>query len=256
MKDQSQLKHQLKKLKLSGLIETLDYQTQRAMNDKMAYSDFLLNVLLEESERREQKLLNVRLKKSYLNTTSTLESFDFSFNPKIKESVIRELATCNFLKTKENLFFLGPSGVGKSFLAQAIAHEAIRKGYDALFANTMFILKTLNAARADGRYDQKLKYLCKIDLLVLDDFGLQELNSQQQDDLYEIIGGRYQKASTIITSNRDVSEWISIFSNPLMASAAIDRLIDGAIKIDIDGDSKSYRMNNFIKKNRKKLTTE
>src|SRR5208283_3927684 len=255
MNDMTQLKLQLKRLKLSGLLENLDYHIQKALNEKISYTDFLLNLFLEESERRDHKVLNIRLRKSGLDFNSTLENFDFSFNPQIRENLVKELATCHFLTKKENIFILGPSGVGKSHLSQAIGHEAIRKGYEALFLNTVFVLRSLNAARGDGRYHSKLKNLCSIDLLILDDFGLQDLNQQQQDDLYEVICGRYTKASTIITSNRDISEWQSVFSNPLMGSAAIDRLIDGAVKIVIDNGGKSFRMNNFRKKNDLKILT-
>lgn len=255
MNDITQLKHQLKRLKLSGLLENLDYHIQKALNEKISYTDFLLNLFLEESERRDHKVLNIRLRKSGLDFNSTLENFDFSFNPQIRENIVKELSTCHFLNKKENVFILGPSGVGKSHLAQAIGHEAIRKGYEALFMNTILVLRSLNASRGDGRFALKLKYFCNIDLLILDDFGLQDLNQQQQDDLYEIICGRYTKTSTIITSNRDISEWQAVFSNPLMGSAAIDRLIDGAVKIIIDNDGKSFRMNNFRKKNDLKILT-
>lgn len=249
MNDLPQLKLQLKRLKLSGLLETLDYQIQKALNEKVSYTGFLLNVFLEESERRDQKVLSIRLRKSGLDYNSTLENFDFSFNPQIREALIKELATCHFLSKKENIFFMGPSGVGKTFLAQSIAHEAVRRGHEVLFTNTILILRSLNASRGDGRFAQRLKNLCKIDLLILDDFGLQELNQQQQDDLYEIICGRYSRASTIITSNRDISEWPSVFSNPLMGSAAIDRLVDGSVRIVIDAQANSYRVSNFKKKN-------
>ncbi len=254
MNDLAQLKPQLKRLKLSGILETLDYHVQKALNEKISYTDFLLNLLLEELERRDHKVLSIRLKRSGLDYGCTLENFDFGFNSQIREPLIKELATCNFLKKHENIFFLGPSGVGKTCLAQAIGHEAIRRGFEVLFINTLLLLRSLNSARGDGRYPLRLKNLCRIDLLILDDFGLQSLNQQQQEDLYEVICGRYSKTSMIITSNRDISEWPAVFSNPLMGSAAIDRLIDGAVKISIE-DGNSYRLNNFIKKNELKSLT-
>ncbi len=253
MDDRAQLIPRLKHLKLSGVLENLDYHIQKAQNEKTSYTDFLLGLLLEESERREQRAMKIRLKKSGLEYDKTLESFNFSFNPQINEAVIKELATCYFLKNKENIFFLGHSGVGKSHLAQSIGHEAIRRGHEVVFKNTVLLLRSLNAARGNGSYNLKLKNIFKIELLILDDFGLQDLNQQQQDDLYEVINGRYTKASTIITSNRDISEWSAVFSNPLIGSAIMDRLIDGSVKIVIDG--KSFRLNNFIKKNKLKSLT-
>jgi DNA replication protein DnaC len=253
MDDRTQLIPRLKRLKLSGILENLDYHIQKAQNEKVSYTDFLLNLLLEESDRRDQHVLNIRLKKSGLEYDKTLECFDFNFNSQVNEPAIKELSTCHFMKKKENIFILGPSGVGKTHLAQSIGHEAIRKGYEVAFKNTISLLRSLNAARGNGSYNLKLKNICRIELLILDDFGLQDLNQQQQDDLYEIIYGRYSKASTIITSNRDLSEWPSVFSNPLIGSAVMDRLIDGSVKIVIEG--KSFRLNNFIKKNKLKSLT-
>jgi DNA replication protein DnaC len=253
MNDMAQLKPQLARLRLTGILENIDYHIQKAQNDKLSYTDFLLNLFLEESERRDHKLLDFRLRKSGLDMNKTLENFDFNFNTQVKEATVRELATCNFMRKKENIFLLGPSGAGKTHLAQALGHEAIRRGYEALFKNTILLLRSLNAAHGDGSYSVKFKNLCRIDLLILDDFGLNDLNPQQQDDLYELICGRYTKASTIITSNRDLSEWPSVFSNSLMGSAAIDRLVDGSVKMVIDG--KSYRVNNFMKKNSIKTLT-
>jgi len=254
MNDTAQLRPKLARLKMSGVLENLDYHIEKARNDKLSYTDFLLNLLQDEIDRRDQKQLNTMLKKSGMDMGKTLESFDFGFNARIHQPTIRELATCHFIDNKENLFFLGPSGVGKSLLAQAIGHEAVRKGYEVLFQNTFSTLKFLNAGRADGSYEKKLKNLCRVDLLILDDFGLNDLSVIQQEDLYALICGRYGKYPIIITSNRDISEWTSIFTNPLIASAALDRLVDGAIKIVIEGNS--YRLNNFIKKNSSKILSK
>ena len=247
MNDTAQLRPKLTKLKMSGVLDNLDYHIEKARNDKLSYTDFLLNLFQEEIERRNQKQMAMRLRKSGLDMNKTLEEFDFGFNTGIHQPTIRELASCHFIEQKENLFFLGPSGVGKTHLAQAIGHEAVRKGRDVLFQNTSSVLKFLNAARADGSYDRRLKLLCQIDLLILDDFGLNDLSMVNQEDLYALICGRYGKVPLILTSNRDLTEWGSIFANPLVGSAALDRLVDGAIKIVIEGTS--YRFNNFKKKN-------
>ncbi len=254
MNDTAQLRPKLARLKMSGVLDNIDYHIEKARNEKLSYSDFLLNLLQDEIERRDQKQLNIMLKKSGMDMGKTLESFDFGFNTGIHQPTVRELATCHFIDKKENLFFLGPSGVGKSFLAQAVGHEAVRKGYEVLFQNTFSTLKFLNAGRADGSYEKKLKNLCRVDLLILDDFGLNDLSVLQQEDLYALICGRYEKHPFIITSNRDITEWASIFTNPLISSAALDRLVDGAIKIIIEG--KSFRLNNFIKKNSSKILSK
>ena len=254
MNDIAQIKPMLIKLRLGGVLANIDIRLEQAKKDKLGYSEFLLGIIQDEIEKREFVNSAIRLKKSNLDPTKTIESYDFSFNPTVHKPTIMELLNCNFIKQKENIFFLGPSGVGKSHLAQAIGNEAIRRGNEIYFWNTYSLLKWLNSGKGDGSYDIKMKKVIKIPLLILDDFGLNELSLNNQQDLYNIICERYEKTSTIITSNRDFAEWITIFSNPLMDSAAMDRLLHHAIKIVIQG--KSYRMENFVEKNKKNVLTK
>ena len=239
------LKPHLKRLKLTGMLESLQLRIEQAMEGKWDYTHFLLNLLTDETERRDTKQLSRRLAKSGLEPDKTLETFDFSFNPNIHEPTIKELATCSFIGKKQLVFFVGPAGVGKSHLAQSLGHEACRKGYETLYRKTDHLFKWINSGRGDGSHERRLKQIIKQPLLILDDFGLKDLKKDQQEDLYEVISERYERASTIITSNRDFSEWPLVFSNPLMGSAAMDRLVHKAIKIVIEG--KSYRLNSFIK---------
>ncbi|MBA7707399.1 IS21 family transposase ISAzo12 [subsurface metagenome] len=240
------LKPKLSRLKLSGILETLAVRLEQALQEKWSFSQFLDLLLTDEVERRDYKQLARRLVKSNLDPDKTLETFDFTFNPRIHQPTIRELATCNFIEKKENVFFLGPSGVGKSHLAQALGHEAGRKGYDVMFKRISSLFQWIYSGRVDGTHERKLKQVSSIPLLILDDFGLKPLTSEQQADLYEVICVRYEKHSTIITSNRDFNEWPMVFSNPLMVSAAMDRLVHRAIKIVIEG--KSYRFDSFVKR--------
>ena len=239
------LKPHLKRLKLTGMLESLQLRIGQAMEERWNYSHFLLNLLTDETERRDRKQLSRRLAKSGLEPGKTLETFDFSFNPNIHEQMIRELATCSFIEGNQLVFFVGPAGVGKSHLAQALGHEACRRGNETLYRKTDHLFKWINSGRGDGSHERRLKQIIKQPLLILDDFGLKDLSKNHQEDLYEVISERYERASTIITSNRDFSEWPMIFSNPLMGSAAMDRLVHNAIKIVIEG--KSYRLNSFIK---------
>ena len=142
------------------------------------------------------------------------------------------------------MFLVGPSGVGKSHLSEAIGNEACLRGYDVLYRNTYSLFKWLYAGMADDSHDRRLQLLRTIPLLILDDFGLRPLNDMQQADLYELIADRYEHYPTIITSNRDFAEWPQVFANPLMGSAAMDRLVHRAIKIVVEG--KSYRLNSFV----------
>ncbi len=246
MDDLTFLKPKLSRLKLSGILETLSIRLEQAMQEKWSFSQFLDLLLTDEVERRDYKQLARRLVKSNLDPDKTLETFDFTFNPRIHQPTIRELASCNFMQKKENVFFLGPSGVGKSHLAQALGHEACRRGYDVMFKRIGPLFEWIYSGRGDGTHERRLKQVSCIPLLILDDFGLKPLTSEQQTDLYEVICVRYEKHSTIITSNRDFNEWPMVFLNPLMGSAAMDRLVHRAIKIVIEG--KSYRFDSFVKR--------
>ena len=238
------LKPKLIRLNLSGILESLEGRIEHAMSEKWEYTHFLLTLLGDEVERRDNKHLLRRISRSSLDPDKTIATFDFSFNQKIHEPTLKELATCSFIDKKQNIFLLGPSGVGKSHLAQALDHEAYLRCYDALYRNTYALFKWLHAGRADDSHERRMAKIRSVPLLILDDFGLRNLNDSQQADLYELITVRYEKYPMIITSNRDFNEWPQVFANPLMASAAMDRLVHRAIKLVVEG--KSYRLNTFI----------
>jgi DNA replication protein DnaC len=235
----------LSRLRLSGVVASLDQRMNQAIGEKWAYSTFLETLLSDEIERRENKQLILRLSKSKLDQNKTMETFDFKFNPKLQVALIRELSSCEFIEKKQNIFILGPSGVGKSHLAQALGHEACRRGVDVTFHCTYQLFEWIYSGRGDGTHKKKLAQVIKTPLLVLDDFGLQALNEAQQEDLYQVVAQRYEKSSTIITSNRDFDEWPSIFVNPLLGTAALDRLVHKGIQIIIEGNS--YRLAEFKK---------
>jgi DNA replication protein DnaC len=251
MNELTLLKPRLVRLKLSGMLESLEERIHEALQERWDYSHFLLRLLTDEVERRDHKQLCRRLAKSGLDPAKTLETFDFTFNPRIHAPTIRELASCAFIEKSECVFFLGPSGVGKSHLASAIGHEACRRGYDTFYRAAFDLLKWIGAGKGDGTHERRLFQIIRLPLLILDDFGLQPLSESMQNDLFEIIKGRYGTASSIITSNRDFNEWPEVFSNPLIASAAMDRLVHRAVKIVIEG--RSYRLNAFVESS-KQLT--
>lgn len=235
----------LNRLRLSGIAQTLEHRLKQAMEEKWAYSTFIEMLFTDEIERREYKQLTLRLSKSRLDPNKTMETFDFKFNPKMQVALIRELSLCEFIEKKQNIFILGPSGVGKSHLAQALGNQACRNGFDVLFYCTYQLFEWIYNGKGDGSYKKRLAQVIKTPVLVLDDFGLQSLSDSQQEDLYQIIAQRYEKSSTIITTNRDFDEWPSIFANPLLGSAALDRLMHKGIQIVIEGDS--YRLAEFKK---------
>ena len=238
----------LKSLRLSGILDTLDVRCQQAIDGHWTYGDFLERLLEDEVERRQQKQLALRVRRATLASDKTLETFDFTFNPAIPRQRLYDLATGNFIRDKRNTLICGPTGVGKSHLAQALAHEACRRGFDVVFTNAHRMLRHLHASRADNSYEKRLASYIRPDLLVIDDFGLKPLTSPGPEDLYDVINERYEKGSILITSNRAPGEWASWFTDPLLASAGLDRLAHNAHVIVIQGPSYRARSRQQLEK--------
>ncbi|HXZ71610.1 MAG TPA: IS21-like element helper ATPase IstB [Streptosporangiaceae bacterium] len=227
----------LRTLRLSGILETLEVRNRQAIESRSSFVEFLTLLLQDEVERRAQSALRLRLRRGAFDATKTLEGFDFHFNPKLNKAQVFDLATCQFVNRHENLLVYGPTGVGKSHLAQALAHEACRRGYEVLFVSTAKMLAHLAGGRADGTVAHRLSRYLRPELLCLDDFGLKPLRPPGPEDLYDIIHERYERASILLTSNRDRSEWADLFGEPLLASAALDRLTHRAHFLEITGAS-------------------
>jgi DNA replication protein DnaC len=227
----------LKALRLSGILDTLEVRTQQAIAEQWTYGDFLERLLEDEVERRGQKQLALRVRRAALNTSKTLETFDFAFNPGVNRQLIYDLATGHFIRDKRNVLLCGPTGVGKSHLAQALAHEACRRGFDVVFTDAHKMLRHLQAGRADGTYDKRLAAYTRVDLLVIDDFGLKPMQPPAAQDLYDVINERYERGAILLTSNRAPAEWATWFADPLLASAGLDRLSHRAHVLIITGAS-------------------
>lgn len=240
------LNKKLERLRLGGMLTTYEQRLKAAQEQGWSYSALLDMLLTDEIDRRNQAQLTRRLSKSLLNMDKTLDNYDFKFNPKMQGATIRELACCKFVEKGENVFLIGPSGVGKSHIAGALGHEACRRGVDVLCYRTHKLFDWIQSGRGDGSHKRKMEKIIKIPLLILDDFGLQSMQPSQQEDLYEVICERYEKRAMIITSNRDLTEWASVFSNPLIGTAAMDRLVHKGVEIVIEGES--YRLDQFKKK--------
>lgn len=229
----------LKQLRLSGILDSLESRNREAIEKKLSYIDFLALIVTDEIARRSQKRFALALRRANFRNHKTLEEFDFFFNPNIDRALISELASCRFMEEKVCILIVGPCGTGKSHIAQALGHCALRAGYDVLFSPLSKMLTQLHAARATNGFDRLFSKLSAVDLLIIDDFGLKPLQGTQDEDFHDLVAERYERRSTIVTSNLDVPEWTDAFPNRILGAATVDRLRHGAYKVVLEG--KSYR---------------
>jgi len=243
MAQYAQLKLQLKALKLSGLLETIELRIMEAQNNQLSFTEFLSMILNDEIEARQNRKLQRLITHARLQANKTLETFEFTFNPSINSSLIRELATCNFIEKGENIFLLGPTGTGKTHLAQAISHKACRKHLCVEFFNFHDFFSEFHKADLTNRTDKLMKSLLRADLLVIDDFAFKKIDQQSAEYFYAVVDERYRQKSIILTSNRAMNDWANIFPDTVMANAIMDRLAHNAHQIIIKGESyrKKYR---------------
>lgn len=227
----------LKQLRLSGFLESLPTRNREAVDHKLSYTEFLALLIQDEVARREHKKFNLRVRRAGFRSQKTLEDFDWKFNIHIDQAQIRDLATCRFIDEKVAVLIAGPCGTGKSHIAQALGHQAVRQGHDVLFTTQTRLLGQLQAARAMQTYDRRFQTLVRVPLLIIDDFALKPLQPPQDEDFHELISERYERAATVITSNLDLEEWGAAFPNRLLGSATIDRLRHAAYCVVLDGDS-------------------
>ncbi|MCP4382936.1 MAG: ATP-binding protein [Hyphomicrobiales bacterium] len=227
----------LKKLKLSGVLHSLELRLGEAVEDNLAFEEFLYRLFKDEVERRDSKQLQQRVRRANFEHRKTLEDFDFHFNPDIPKSKVLDLATCGFVERHRNVLLLGQTGVGKSHIAQALGHRACRANHSVLYVEAHDLFKELRAARADHSHERKMARLTTVQLLIIDDLGLRPLTGDEPMDLYDLIRLRYERAATVITSNRDTDELAHLFADELLASAAMDRLLHDAHVLRLTGDT-------------------
>ena len=233
----------LRAFKLSGMAFSLEERLIYAQTNKLSYKDLLELLCADEKSTCKDNNYKRRTNAAKLPSVKKLEDFDFSFQPTIDQKVIADLATCQFINSKENIILVGQSGTGKTHLAISFAIKALSKEYSVYFTTVSDLLYNLHIAKADNSYPRKLKQIVNYDLLILDELGFKQLPKYSSDDFFAIISKRYEHKSTIITTNKEIQEWNDIFDEEVLTKAIVDRLMHHASIFNIRGNS--YRMKQF-----------
>lgn len=236
----------LHNLKLTGMVKALTEQRQMSEIDSLGFEERLGLLVDRETTERENRKLATRLKKAKLRQSASVEDIDFRRARGLDKTLILSLAACAWITKGINVLICGPTGVGKSYLACALAHKACLEGYTALYLRLPRLFEELRLAKADGRYGKLMLSYAKTNLLVLDDWGLTPMTDPQRRDLLELMEDRYGLKSTIITSQLPVTAWHEAIGDPTLADAILDRVVHNAHKIEMKGES--------MRKNRKPLT--
>jgi len=230
----------LRTLKLSGMLDTIDARLTQARAGDLGHLEFLQILCEDEITRRGAGALARRVRAARFDELSTLEDFDFSYNPKIPAALIRDLAALGFVAAGESVIIYGPVGVGKSHVAQALGHAACRQGHNVVFAKLARVVADLAGGHADNTWQTRLRRWARPDVLLVDDFGLRPFTAAQADDFYELVCERRGR-SLVLTSNRAPADWYGLFPNPVVAEGVLDRLVNSAHHVYMQG--RSYRPN-------------
>jgi DNA replication protein DnaC len=247
-----EIDHTLRQLRLGGMADALIVRTQQARADNLAPMDFLGLLLHDEMERRSDRLIERRIKEADFRDRKTLDTFNWSFN-KIDRTLIFELATARFIERHEDSLILGNAGVGKSHIAQALGMAAIHAGFRVLYREAHRFFEDLMLASVSGKRATHVAKLNEVPLLIIDDLGMRKLPASAAEDLLEIVMRRYERASTIITSNRPLDDWPKLFGDTPAVTAFLDRLMHHSHLIDVRG--KSYRLHESSKNARSRQAT-
>ena len=229
----------LRRLRLSGMLDTVALRQQEAEAEQLDYSEFLARLCEDEVQRRANRALARRVATARFPRITPLSTFDFTYNPGIPAARIRDLAACHWIGRHQSVCFTGPVGVGKSHLAQAIGYAACQHEYHVAYRKASQLFQDLSGGHADGTFERRLRSYLTCDLLIVDDFGLRELSAPVADDFFELVCQRDQQGSWLVVSNREPADWYGLFPNPIIAEGVLDRLVNSSYHIVLEG--KSYR---------------
>jgi DNA replication protein DnaC len=232
----------LRRLKLSRMTDTLSERLALARSQKMPHQDFLLLVLADEAARRDSQSTTLRAQRARLDPAMQFEAWDATAKVTFDRVLFNELVSLRFLDARAHVTLVGPVGVGKTFIAHALGHVACRQRRSVLAVRADQMLKTLKHARLDHSYEAELRKLIAVDLLIVDDFGLDAMDPAESRDAYDIFTERHRAGSMIVTSNRGPDEWLATFCDPVRAQSAIDRFTSNSYDLVIDGESYRRRL--------------
>jgi len=238
------LTRHMRELRLSGMAQTMDVRLQEAAGGRLSHAEFLELIFQDEANIREERRIARRVKYATFKEVKTIEDFDFSFNTSIKRQQIYDLATCGFMKKAQDVLFVGPPGLGKTHLTQALGYQAIKMGYLVYYRSIFDLVRDFLEDEAFSGDNKVLNRYLKPDLLIIDDMGLKQLPKGSGEYLFEVIMRRHENRSTMMTSNRPIEEWGKLIGDVPAASAILDRFLQHAIIIPVKG--KSYRMKNKL----------
>lgn len=234
------LKENLERLKLKHTLQIIDNYLERAIKDDINMVEVLDHLFMEEAKYKNQSAIEQQIRLSGFPMRKTLDNFDFTFQPSIDRALIEELATMRFVENKENVVFLGPPGVGKTHLAVALGMIAAQSRYSTYYISCSSLIEQLNKAHAEARLAERLKYFSKYRVLIIDEIGYLPMDIQGANLFFQLIAKRYEKSSTIFTSNKSFSQWNEVFSDITIASAILDRVLHHCTVLNIKGES--YRL--------------
>lgn len=227
----------LRQMKLTGMADGLEEQQRLKMYQELVFEERLGHLVDKEKELRESRKLTSRLARARLKQQACLEDINYSHARGLDRTLIRKLSTCTWIKEHNNLVITGLTGVGKSYIACALAHKARLEGYTSLYYRAPRLFTELETAKADGRYVRILQAIAKVDLLIIDDWGLSKLNTREERELLEVMEDRYELKSTIFASQVPVKDWHELIPNKTIADAILDRVVHNSYRVELNGES-------------------